>query len=219
MTANAIATFTLAAAATLGAMPDLPGSRDASRLDRVMGRYASGDAAAFGELYEAIAPRLHRFCLRLSRQRDEADDLFQEALLRLHRARASYVPGAKTLPWAFAIARSAYLDRIRNRRRRPEDLLEGQHAQDPLDRVKSRDGSPESDACARALFFVVDRELARMSEKNRSAYVLLREEGLSVSEVAAVLGTTSDVVKQRAHRAYEQIRAAMREAGWDGGKA
>src|SRR5260370_22451708 len=80
-----------------------------------------------------------------------------------------------------------------------------------------RDPSPESDARLRALLLVVDRELRAMSEKSRSAYVLLREEGLSVGEAALVLGTTSAVVKQRAHRAYEQIRGALRAAGRDGG--
>jgi len=56
---------------------------------------------------------------------------------------------------------------------------------------------------------VVTTELSRMSEKNRVAYVLLKEENVSASEAAAVLGTTSDVVRQRAHRAYLQIRAAL----------
>jgi RNA polymerase sigma-70 factor (ECF subfamily) len=53
-----------------------------------------------------------------------------------------------------------------------------------------------------------------MSEKNRVAYVLLREDGLSVKEAAIVLGTTADVVKQRAHRAYEKVRSAVGAAGW-----
>jgi RNA polymerase sigma-70 factor (ECF subfamily) len=53
-----------------------------------------------------------------------------------------------------------------------------------------------------------------MSELSRTAYLLLKEEGLDVSEAAAVLGTSTDVVKQRAHRAYDQIRAALRAAGW-----
>ena len=61
---------------------------------------------------------------------------------------------------------------------------------------------------------VLTRELSRMSEKNRVAYVLLKEEGLSVKEAAAVLGTTEPVVRQRAHRAYEQLRAALGAAGW-----
>src|SRR5258708_6219568 len=48
-----------------------------------------------------------------------------------------------------------------------------------------------------------------MSEKNRVLYFLLREEGLSVKEAGAVLGTTADVIKQRAHCAYEQLRGAI----------
>lgn len=185
--------------------------RAVSPLDAIMQRYSRGETTAFNELYKALAPRLYRFCLRLTRKRNEADDLFQDALLRLHRARASYVSGGSSLPWVYAIARSAYLDRLRRCRRRPEsgDLGESM--------LTTGDDSPESEAHARALQGVVDREVSRMSEKNRSAYILLREEELSVTEAAAVLGTTCDAVKQRAHRACEQIRAALRSAERDGG--
>lgn len=180
-----------------------------------MQRYASDEPGAFVALYEAVGPRLHRFCLRLSRRREEADDLFQDALLRLHRARASYIPGAPPIPWIFAIARSAYLDRIRYQRRRPEELVQ-LDALD-LDLGPPPDGSsPESNVMAYAILRVVERELNRMSENNRAAYVLLREEGLSVAEAAAVLGTSANAVKQRAHRASEKIREALRRSGWDG---
>ena len=53
-----------------------------------------------------------------------------------------------------------------------------------------------------------------MSEKNRSAYILLKIEGLTAAEAAAVLGTTGDAVKQRAFRAYEALREALSRAGW-----
>src|SRR5262249_5141163 len=84
--------------------------------------------------------------------------------------------------------------------------------QDRLPAVDRR--SPESDVRARELVRVITEVLARMSEKNRVAYVLLREEGFSVREAAAVLGTTQPVVRQRADRAYEQMRAALGAAGW-----
>src|SRR5271155_4249561 len=96
--------------------------RHGRAVEPLLTRYAAGDAAAFGELYEVLAPRLRRFCLRLSRRGSEAVDLFQDTLLRLHRARASYVPGAPALPWIFAIARAAFVDRHRHRHRHPEDL-------------------------------------------------------------------------------------------------
>jgi len=61
---------------------------------------------------------------------------------------------------------------------------------------------------------VVTVELTRMSEKNRVAFVLLKKEGLSINEAAAILGTTPAVVRQRTHRAYIQLRTALSVAGW-----
>ena len=74
--------------------------------------------------------------------------------------------------------------------------------------------SPESETLAAHMLGVVTEELGKMSEKNRSAYVLLKEEDMSAGDAAILLGTTTNVVKQRAHRAYEQLRAALHAAGW-----
>jgi DNA-directed RNA polymerase specialized sigma24 family protein len=74
--------------------------------------------------------------------------------------------------------------------------------------------SPEAAVRARDLQELLTLELSRMSEKNRVAYVLVKEEGLSIKEAAAVLGTTAAVVRQRVHRAYMQLRTAARAAGW-----
>lgn len=178
-------------------------------LSELMQRYAEGDDKVFEQLYESLSPHLYRFCKRLTKQPSEADDVFQDTFLRLHRARATYLSGANVLHWAFAIARSAYLDRLRYWRRRPETLGSANDtAEDELLRADEQYG-PEAQAQAHDLLQVVATELDKMSEKNRHAYILLREEGLSVKEAAAVLGTTTTVVKQRAHRAYEQLRTAL----------
>jgi RNA polymerase sigma-70 factor (ECF subfamily) len=178
-----------------------------------MERYARGDDAVFDRFYELLSPHLYRFCLRLARNESDAADVFQETFLRIHRARATFAPGANPLHWAFAIARAISIDRERYRRRRHE------HAESDIPSVRNSAADarydPEVDAHAHDLVAVMTRELHRMSEKNRVAYVLLREEELSVREAAAVLGTTSAVVKQRAHRAYEQLRSAVTRAGWE----
>jgi RNA polymerase sigma-70 factor, ECF subfamily len=187
---------------------------NADQLDELMQRYAKGEDEVFEELYRLMAPRLYRFCLRLAMRQQEADDYFQESLLRIHRARATYLEGSNTLHWAFAISRSAYLDRLRYWRRRPEDLGSANDVAEQ-ERLHADDRySPESAVRARDLRGVLTLELSRMSEKNRAAYVLLKEEGLSVKEAAAVLGTTAAVVRQRAHRAYTQLRTALGAAGW-----
>ncbi len=183
-------------------------------IDALMERYASGEDRVFDCIYKFLAPRLYRFCLRLVSRRSDADDLLQDTFLRLHRGRTTYLPGANVLHWAFAIARSAMLDRLRYLRRRPEVLgIADDVAQDHT--LQAPDGDrPESAALANDLSDLITRELGKMSEKNRTAYVLLREEGLRARDAAVVLGTTEDAVKQRAHRAYEQLRRAVDSAGW-----
>ena len=64
-----------------------------------------------------------------------------------------------------------------------------------------------------SLMVILDRTIQGLPENQRSAYILIREEGLSVADAAAVLGTTSMAVKLRAHRAYEAIRSAVIAAG------
>jgi RNA polymerase sigma-70 factor (ECF subfamily) len=191
-----------------------PSEREVEQINELMRRYGRGEEDAFEPLYKLIAPRLYRFCLRLTSRRTDADDVLQETLLRLHRARATYRAGANTWYWAFAIARSALLDRLRYWRRRPEHLGVASDMAEDRELRAGPEYHPEAELLARDLWHVVRRELRKMSEKNRVAYVLLREEGLSVKEAAVVLGTTADVVKQRAHRAYEQIRSALGAAGW-----
>jgi RNA polymerase sigma-70 factor (ECF subfamily) len=188
--------------------------RRADELGQLMKRYARGEDHVFEELYRLLAPRVYRLCSRLASNQQEADDCFQETLLRIHRARATYLDGTDPLPWAFAIARSVYLDRLRHRRRRPEDLGSASDVADEERLHSDHRYSPEAAVRARDLQELLTLELSRMSEKNRVAYVLLKEEELSIKEAAAVLGTTAAVVRQRAHRAYMHLRTALNAAGW-----
>jgi RNA polymerase sigma-70 factor, ECF subfamily len=187
---------------------------EVEQLNELMERYGNGDDSAFEPLYRLLAPRLYRFCRRLAPLGTDADDLLQETFLRLHRGRATYLAGANVRYWAFAIARSASLDRLRYWRRRPESVGVANDVADE-NKLQAHEGDrPDFELIAQDLGQVVDSALQRMSEKNRVAYILLREEELSVKEAALVLGTTADAVKQRAHRAYEQLREAISAAGW-----
>jgi RNA polymerase sigma-70 factor, ECF subfamily len=186
----------------------------ADALNELMERYAAGDEKAFDPIYRQLSVPLYRFCLRLATRRPEADDLFQDTFLKLHRARATYAPGSNALHWAYAIARSLYVSGIRYWNRRPEQVGPTGDIADSHDIRVDCDTTPEAEVVAEHLLDVVSSELGKMSEKNRSAYVLIREEGLSARDAAALLGTTTDVVKQRAHRACEHLKAALGDAGW-----
>lgn len=190
-------------------------AEQANHINEAMDRYAAGDDSAFDRLYALLSPRLYGFCLRLAVRRSDADDLLQETFLKVHRSRSTYVAGSTALHWAFAVARSVHLDRLRYKKRRPEVSSETFEGGETFPQVASELATPESEAQARELMIVVQKVLAALPESQRAAFILLKEEGLSVADAAAVLGATPMAVKLRAHRAYEAIRAALREAGAD----
>jgi RNA polymerase sigma-70 factor (ECF subfamily) len=176
--------------------------------DLAMARCAEGDDAAFHVVFTTLAPRLGRFLKRLSGSQSLADDLVQETLLKMFQARGHFTPGMPVLPWAYAVARHAYLDAARAARRRPlvfEDAeLGARTANQP-----SLEGDGEQNLIARRAAEAVERALAQMTTLRREAFVLLRYEGLSVAAAAQVLGASEGAVKLRAFQAYEQIRAEL----------
>jgi RNA polymerase sigma-70 factor, ECF subfamily len=174
------------------------------RADAAMDRYARGDDQAFGEVYDAVAPRLHAYLLRQTRSRVSADDLLQQTLLAMHRHRGSYASGLPVMPWAFAIARRLFIDEFR--RRRTDALYSARSVADE-DRVAS--SFPDDEMASRQTAERVQAALARLPETQRAAFDLLRVEGLSHDQAAQVLGTTVSAVKLRAFRAYAAIRAVL----------
>jgi RNA polymerase sigma-70 factor (ECF subfamily) len=176
-------------------------------LTAAMDRHADGDGPAFEEVYDLLAPRLTAFFLRRTRARASAEDLTQQTLLQMHRARQSFARGSDVVPWAFAIARHLFID---SRRRKGEVRFasaeeEEAHATERI----SGEGVPEEIAAAKQMAARADAELERLPEPQRAAYRLVREEGLSVAQAAEVLATTPAAVKQRLFRAYESLRAAL----------
>ena len=184
-----------------------------SDADLAMERYAAGDGASFGLVYDALAPRLYGYLLRQTRDRSRAEDLLQQTMLQIHRARDRFIPGAEVTPWAFAIARRLLVDEVR-RGRRIVLSDDGDQDSGPSD-------LPGADQVLAAgeLAERIQRILARLPLSQRVAFELIKQEGLTVAEAAQVLGTTVAAVKLRAHRAYEALRAALGEVdpGLEGG--
>jgi len=174
-------------------------------LDAAMERYAAGDNAAFGVVYDGVAPRLYGYLVRQTRSRERAEDLVQQTMLQIHRHRGRFLPGAEVIPWAFAIARRLMIDGLRRGKR--EVLAEGD---DPVG-VDAPAGGDASDDVVQAHETAarIRREIAKLPEGQRVAFELIKQEGLSLAEAAAVLGTTVTAVKLRAHRAYEALRASL----------
>lgn len=197
---------------THGSVTSSPHATDSIALDRAMDAYANGDDAAFETLYDGLAPRLEPFLLRLTGNRARAEDALQQTMLQIHRARGRFVAGAAVVPWAFAIARRVAID---HHRRGSREILGTDDDDATLNLVAAVDAHADEVAIAKELAKRLERELEAIPDNQRAAFELIKLDGLSVADAAAVLGTTVAAVKVRAHRAYEALRAAI--ASLEGG--
>lgn len=175
-----------------------------SNLDTLMARYQAGDFAAATALIERIGPQLHRFFLAQFSSRIDADDLLQETWLRIHRVRHTYRPGEPVLPWFYAIARRVRIDHYRRasrttaRERRLEETSQ-------LAAMVPRDEGQASDD--------LETLLAPLSESQREVILMMKVAGMSLEEVARATSCSVGAVKQKVHRAYENLRARVSALG------
>ncbi len=128
------------------------------------------------------------------------DDLLQETLLSVHRARHTYDPSRPVGPWLRAIAFNRLRDFGRARRRRQDrDRVD-------LDWEQAVHSSPATDALLPGLLRAA---LESLSATQREVVWLLKFEGYSVAEIAGRTGRSAGAVKVTAHRAYRALRALL----------
>jgi len=163
----------------------------------------TGDAAAYERLLRSLVPELTRFVQGRLREPSAVEDVVQNILLALHRARHTYRSERPFEPWIFAIARNAVIDAQRKRsvRRRFEQSLDG--APEPSAEGEFPEVPPGS----------LSPELARALEKlpaaQREAVELVKLQGLSMQEAAERAGTSAGALKVRAHRGYRALRGLL----------
>ncbi len=165
-----------------------------------MEAYQRGDASAGDELFTRVSQQLYRFMAIHSGDRRFADDLLQDLWLRVHRARHTYLPGQPVLPWLYAIARFVKVDGYRKRR--------FERVEEPL----SPGFEPRVDAPGRQVDLPdIDELLKNLPESQREVVLMLKVAGLSLEEVAKATASSVGSVKQKAHRAYENLRSSLRQ--------
>jgi RNA polymerase sigma-70 factor (ECF subfamily) len=180
-------------------------------LEQLMQRYLEGEARAFDALYAGVSGRVFKYLLSMTRDRVRAEDLCQTTFLKLHRARAGWIPGSPVMPWIMAIARNTLFDdSLRAKRARVRVTTTGDLPEQVDARALELEADPDSGPSPeRAERLAV--ALERLPPLQREALALTKQAGLSQRDAALALGTTETAVKLRVHRAYEALRAALRE--------
>jgi RNA polymerase sigma factor (sigma-70 family) len=186
----------------------------------LIAQHLAGDPLAFGELMDLLGPPLFGYLLRSGLPRPEAEDLYQETFLRLHRSARRYDATRSARVWAFAIARN--LVRSHFRKRKVRRIMTGLWRRAPGSDPHAGPLEIEAvDPAAGAEQIVGDRQqLARVSaalgdlpEGPRQALILCRLQGLSLEETAEVLGAPVATVKTWIRRGRLRLAEALDPEG------
>jgi len=173
--------------------------------EELMLAYGRGDAGAFETLYKRHHGRLYRFVLRAlsnsAGHRSTAEELFQEAWIRVIEARDRYVPRARFTTWLYTIAHNLIVDHWRKKGLAVVPL-------DDEPAVAAPD-NPARQAEARESVARLLQAIDALPAAQREAFLLHGEAGLTVAEIAAVTGAGEEAAKSRLRYAMAKLKAAV----------
>lgn len=172
----------------------------------LMQAYAAGDIRAFERLYARHKAALYRYLLRQARERELANDLFQETWSRVVTSRARYEPRARFQTFLYTIAHNCFIDHCRRSAVRPKADNDADAEQLLSAPVSDQ---PDSQAERSELRARYHRALENLPGEQRDAFLLYEESGLSLDEIGSITGTNMETAKSRLRYAVAKLRLAL----------
>ena len=187
-------------------MPERPESDT-----ELVARLKRGDDTAFEAIVRAHGGRLLAVARRFLGNDQDAQDAVQDAFIRAYKAIHTFESRAQLYTWLHRILVNTALMKLRERRRRPtesiEDLLPA-YVSNGHQAVASRDWS-DAVLERKETAAIVREAIAMLPDQYREVLVLRDIEEKDTAEAAEILGTTSNVVKVRLHRARQALRTLL----------
>ncbi len=173
------------------------------QIEKMLGRMALGDKAAFTQLYHATSAKLFGVALRVLNNRAEAEEVLQEVYIKIwHSANRYQVNGLSPMSWLITIARNQSIDRLRTRRAKHDGLDEAAELADtrPGPEALAMAGSDR----ARILGCMAKLEADR-ADAVRRAYV----EGESYAELAARYAVPLNTIRTWLRRSLIKLKECL----------
>jgi RNA polymerase sigma-70 factor, ECF subfamily len=178
--------------------------------DALMERVREGDDDAFGEIVDRYKNPLVNYLTHLVRSRDRAEEIAQDAFVRLYRNAANYREQDRLGPYLFRIATNLTVTEVR-RARRWSLLMPRLHAS-----TSQAAASPDTNLMTDEIQQQVNAALERLPLKFRAPLVLFEIEEWSYEAIATALDIRIGTVKSRISRARELLRKHL-APWWKGG--
>lgn len=177
------------------------------RFAKLMAKAQGGSVQDYITLLTDITPWIRAFCKKRVGYLGMTEDIVQEVLISIHKARHTYDPKRKFGPWLFAITRYTMIDYLRSQTRFSKQTSV---EDDVLDRLinsanmETRD-EPEGKE-------IMNEAIESLDPMYKEVLILTKVKGLSIRETASSLGIGESAVKVRAHRAVSMLKKKIRGA-------
>ena len=171
---------------------------------RMMLAFQEGDETAFEALYRNHRLPVYRFCYRILRRQDQAEEAAQEVFVRVYRSRERYRPTARFKTWLYRMATNLCLNETRRASFTKE--VAGMEGPEPQ---ASENRGPLRLIQAQELAEAIEIALDKLPERQRVAVVLARYQGCTLAEISAVLDLSVGGVKALLHRARDTLRSEL----------
>ncbi len=160
----------------------------------LLARAATGEARAAKDLTALLAPRAYRQAFRMLGNRAEAEDVVQDAMMRLWRAAPNWqAGGAQVSTWLYRVVANLCIDRMR---RGSQASLQDDDMPEPLDPGPGQ----ETQLIQKARLSALYAALRKLPDRQRQAVVLRHIEGLSNPEIAGIMDVTVEAVESLSAR-------------------
>ncbi len=172
------------------------------------------DIRAFEDLVERYGRRIYQLAYRMAGNEADANDLTQEAFIRIYRALRRIDPAANLERWLYRIVTNLYIDMLR---RRPKVRLESldaplvtSHGDEVVREVPDETADPEDAVLSAHLDTDIQQALLALTPDLRMVVVLSDMQGDSYEEISEKLRIPIGTVKSRLHRARRLLQARLR---------
>jgi len=176
-----------------------------------MSLFQQGDEAAYGLLVQRYKDDLTNFAQRFLGDRDDAEDVVQEAFVRVWRKRDSYDPASKFSTWVYTIASNLARTRLRRLSLWRFVRLGGARPDGPEYDLPDDGAGPDGAAESTLREEMIQEALKSLPVKYREVIVLRDIQQLSYEEIVVITGSAMGTVKSRINRARAVLRESLRD--------
>lgn len=165
---------------------------------------AAGSISAFRRLYELLAGDLYKYILLFTGNRANAEEILQDVFLKLWEKRATLPEIRSFRSYVFKMGRNHVLNYLRSEKR-----WETMPAEDPV----LRQPDPSENIIIKEYYRIAQDAIAHLPERRKQVFRLREEDGLSLDEIARMLGISKSAVKQHLYAATAHIREYLQQYG------